>query len=302
LTGALIIQKSEQFSRRVCKSTIASVIALGFIAAPLRGQSRAVSVDVTVTVTDSSGARIAGADLALRRLGTRNVLQATTDQRGEHRFNVPGDTGAISLVARKVGYSPVAQEFRVDTSRANDVTVVLAKAPAMLDTTRVRANVPRSKIYYIGAADIAKSTRYMEDAFDAISKLEPQMLGDGYRMCPTVKYIGINGKRAYTAPIGGLPRAPATRVSAAGVPERQPGSGELSREYGNTNDPPNAATVLATIHADHLAEIRYVNCWDRAMPGVGGSDALYIVLKPGVQWDWKRGSRVVDSAMFRQKP
>jgi hypothetical protein len=26
------------------------------------------------------------------------------------------------------------------------------------------------------------------------------------------------------------------------------------------------------------------------------------VLKPGVQWDWKRGSRVVDSAMFRQKP
>ncbi|MEO7085009.1 MAG: carboxypeptidase-like regulatory domain-containing protein [Gemmatimonadaceae bacterium] len=257
---------------------------------------------VDVTVTDASGTRLAGVELTLRRLGARDVVSAATDQRGSHRFEVPDDTGALSLVARKIGYAPSAQEFRVDPNAPAAVTIVLARAPATLDTTVIAADIPRSKKYYIGATEIATSSRYIGDALDAVSKLQPAMMGDGYRLCPGVKYIWVNGQRIYSAPIGGSsPRG--NRVSAAGVRERPVSSGNVRDQMLLSTGPPGVADVLASIHAEHLAEIRYVNCWDKPpLPGVGGSDALFIVLKPGVQWDWKRGSRVVDSTLFRTQP
>ena len=64
-------------------------------------------------------------------------------------------------------------------------------------------------------------------------------------------------------------------------------------------EPPAVDSVLASIRAEHIAQIRLVNCWDTSLPGVGANNALYVVLKQGVDWDWKRGSFVAASSTAR---
>jgi hypothetical protein len=267
---------------------------------PLAAQTRAVVVDVTVI--DVSGTPLPGVDLTLHRLSARDVLIATTDQRGMHRFETKIDSGTMSLVARKVGYSPFTEEFQIDSTGTSAIKLVLSRATVVLDTTRVSADVLRSKNYFIGTNDIKNSSRYIGDALDAVSKIHPEMLGDGYRLCPGVQYIWINGQRVYS-PWKTTPtmRAP-SRVSAAGVRERAPATSGNIRDRLDDLGPPNVPQILASVHVEHLSEIRYVNCWDKSMPGVGGQDALYIVLKPGVKWDLKRGSQVVDSSRYRKAP
>jgi hypothetical protein len=65
-------------------------------------------------------------------------------------------------------------------------------------------------------------------------------------------------------------------------------------------EPPAVDSVLASIRAEHIAQIRLVNCWDTSLPGVGANNALYVVLKLRVDWDWKRGSFVADSSTTRR--
>ena len=46
------------------------------------------------------------------------------------------------------------------------------------------------------------------------------------------------------------------------------------------------------IHSEHIAEVRYVDCFDKSMPGLPQLPwgALYVTLKPGIDWNLKRGS------------
>jgi hypothetical protein len=46
------------------------------------------------------------------------------------------------------------------------------------------------------------------------------------------------------------------------------------------------------INPEHIAEVRYLDCWDTSVPGIGGQRALFITLKPGISFDRKRGSYV----------
>jgi hypothetical protein len=70
------------------------------------------------------------------------------------------------------------------------------------------------------------------------------------------------------------------------------GSGGRLVVHVRAKEPPVVDSVLASIRSEHLAEVRYVNCWDTSMSGLGTNNAIYIVLKPGIAWDWGRGSHV----------
>jgi hypothetical protein len=66
----------------------------------------------------------------------------------------------------------------------------------------------------------------------------------------------------------------------------------MTRAKKTTAEPDAMDTVLSWIHPEHVAEMRYANCWDTSMPEIGTNDALYIVLKPGVKFGWGRGTYV----------
>lgn len=255
-------------------------------------QSPSRSAIVRVTVVGPENARLAGVNLAIGRRDVGAILSGRTNDSGVYSFHVAIAPGVHTVLARRPGFAPA--EVRVDFGNADTVRVVLRLQTAsgmQLDPVRVEA--PRSN-YMLDATQIAASGRPIRDAFEALSKLRPSMLYDKDR-CKgeVVDNVWINGRRvlfmAKQVPVLG---ARSSRM-IGGV--RVTSSGRSAR-----SEPPAVDSMLASIRAEHVAEIRLVNCWDTSLPGVGAKNALYVSLKPGVDWDWKRGSFAVDS-LYRRK-
>ena len=57
---------------------------------------------------------------------------------------------------------------------------------------------------------------------------------------------------------------------------------------------PELLTILSQVHPEHIAEMRYQDCFDHSMAKVGSTNAIFIVLKPGVQFVWREGTRVAE--------
>ena len=245
-----------------------------------RGQSAASAV-IQVIVTQDNGAPIAEANLLLRRAGGVDPLVGTTDAGGKHAFVIEVDTGRYTLVVRKVGYVGATRNVpTLVTGQTIAMTIVLVHLPMTLDTVRSLADI---KKYRLDAADIAASSRVIDNALDAIRKLNRDMLGDGGRQCPMVDNVWINGKRVFFVVRGPKGIGGGTvHISAPQIASALAGS--------------NPLPVLASVKSEHIEQMTYVNCWDRSMGShMGADDALHITLKPGIAWNWKFGSYVADS-------
>jgi hypothetical protein len=53
------------------------------------------------------------------------------------------------------------------------------------------------------------------------------------------------------------------------------------------------AVALSQIQPEHIEEVTYKGCNDNSMEGVGARNAAFVVLKPGVGYDWSKGSFVI---------
>ncbi|MGA8151821.1 MAG: TonB-dependent receptor [Terriglobales bacterium] len=97
------------------------------------------------TVTDPSGAVVAGAAVTLRNVGTGNTFSATTDQYGQYNFLVV-PVGSYELIASKSGFKRqirsafavhAAEYMRVDMALsvgAVSEEVTVSEAPAVVNT------------------------------------------------------------------------------------------------------------------------------------------------------------------------
>ncbi len=106
-----------------------------------------------------------------------------------------------------------------------------------------------------------------------------------------VENVWINGRRVLFM-AKNVPTLGSRSLRSIGSVRLRNGGG------GARSEPPAVDSILATMRAEHVDVIRLVNCWDTSMPGVGSKNALYVSLKPGIDWDWRRGSFVADT-MFR---
>jgi hypothetical protein len=146
----------------------------------------------------------------------------------------------------------------------------------------------RPSNYVLSSSQITASGRPIRDAFEALRKLRPSMLYDKDRCkAEVVENVWINGERVLFMASNAIVLPPAT------LAERR--SRRIPRQ------PVAVDSILASVRAEHLLEIRLVNCWDTSLPGVGAKNALYVSLKPGIDWDWKRGSFVADTNAFRSR-
>src|SRR5262249_9140492 len=110
--------------RRSIASCITFVFFLWFNA-PFAARAQEVRASLSGTVTDSSGAQIAGAALALQNEQTGVRFTATTNQAGEYSFLFL-NPGSYALTASMAGFRTFERSHIVlDINRAGGIDVTL---------------------------------------------------------------------------------------------------------------------------------------------------------------------------------
>jgi len=105
------------------------------IAGPIRAQEQTRGGTIAGVVRDAAERPVADVDVALRP-GDRRMR---TDSTG--RFIFTGlDPEHYFVRARKVGFMPKAWDVKLNKSRRVDITIVLDRRVAMLDTMRIHAD------------------------------------------------------------------------------------------------------------------------------------------------------------------
>ena len=96
---------------------------------------------ITGVVSDSTGAPIAGVEVAIQGSG----YPSRTDESG--RFRISSPLGLVTLNARRIGFEPGSRQIQINgSSEATHVTIQLKSLPSVLKPVVVRT----SKVEYTG--------------------------------------------------------------------------------------------------------------------------------------------------------
>lgn len=234
---------------------------------------------VRVFVVDSSGSALTGAELTVLR-GLNNVIaRGTTDQFGRAWLTFATDSGEYDVVVRKVGYPRSDRFFEAGANDTIALSIVVPPPLArQLEAVKVTAKQDlKTRVYSIDADAIAASKRPLFTAWDIITKLRPDMAG-GRAPCGNERIsLWVNGTRIRFVPTNYM------AVSRELISPRQAVSGAYDLVF-----------ALYEIEPEHIAEMRFRDCFDTTVPDVGGSNALFVVLKAGVVYEPGVGSYVAD--------
>jgi hypothetical protein len=235
-----------------------------------------------VAVTDTLGYPLSGVDVIVTRtVGTGSYL-GRTNNNGIVRLEVDRTNEPLMIVARGIGFARKTASLKLASKDPSTILLEMSALSAKeLAAVRVEARQSQS---FLDSSLIAKSDRLIVDTFDALIKLRPYMLGDPDK-CPDhpkVENVWVNGRRVWWNGGSGLPAGVRAIGGSAG---QRVEPGDVSGDRGSPLE-----GILRTIKAEHLAEVRYVNCWDTSLEVTGSDNAVYIILKNGIDWDWANGS------------
>jgi hypothetical protein len=269
--------------RRFAAAFLAAAIASG------AGAQAKPSAVVRVVAVDSSGMPVRTAELTITR-GLRDVVaRGTTDSLGAAALALPAleDSTDLQVTMRKIGY---ARADRFFAAAPHDTTFVGLMVPRPLTTlapVKVSAEADlKWKSYHLDADEIANSTAPFSDGWDVVKRLRPDMLTSRGGCDTGIQEVWVNGKRI-RLPL--LPIGMAAARAFVGVPPRA----RISYV---------PITVLSEIAPEHIEELTYHDCFDRSMAVVGSVNALFVVLKPGVEYVQDVGSFVVETTADRPNP
>jgi hypothetical protein len=258
---------------RVCLWAVAGALLIG---ARLDAQATPAGVRVQVHVSDTARAPVADAEAVLTH-GSRQDIRSRTDSAGNARLVAPPDTG-YQLVVRKLGYDQVVTPMSLH-ARDTVLTVEVQLPPLVRWLAPVVVkdkSLPRARQPYIDSAEIASSSRSILSLRDVVGKLRFQVDYQSTK-CLAPPPVGF-------VVAGVIPRARGIHVPNAVV-------------YVNGRQYPREWDPWDNVHAEHIQEVLYVNCFDGSIPGLPKLSwpAVYVVLKPGYDWDAKQGSFQADS-------
>lgn len=265
------------------------------------------SATVRVRVVDTAGKPIAGVEVSVSA-NRLTLASGITDAAGKHTLHVPLGHAEYDLAARRIGFLRGDRFFAAREKDTLSFEMILHGAVTTLNPVVVSAAVTsREKAYNIDADEIARSSRPLFDANDIIDKLRPEMrtsrapdvCGSSYsEPYPPLSNIWVNGRRVpllkqYTndeKPASLVEKAPSNKaVSIADMPH-------VDRSWIHDQ----ANEILHGIKPEHVAEMHYLDCYDTWMADINGRNAVYIVLKPGIAYDFARGSYVVEQRAVQQ--
>jgi hypothetical protein len=234
-------------------------------------------VVVHVQVHDSVGAPIAGVNVVLLRDSSDAVFFSVSNAAGQSNFTFDEDDKATySISTRKVGYTATERTLDKAAKDTINMSMLLARIPG-LDTVRVVSTpLKLARLPYIDAAEIAKSTRSILSLRDVIGKLRPEIDYQAHRCVVDAQPV------SYMAPL--IPTSHGIHIPRS------------ARVYVNGRWIPGDWDPWNSIHAEHIAEIRYVNCMDKSIPGLPDKafPSVYVLLKPGYTWSLREGSYQIE--------
>jgi len=244
---------------------------------------------VQITAKDSTGAVIPSAEIVVTR-GLKEVVAqgATNDQgKGLVSFEVK-DSSDFQVTMRKIGYLRSDRFFAVGPYDTARVTIVVARPKSReLAPVVVTADAdPKWKSYHLDADDIDRATMPLDNGWEVIKRLRPDMLTSRGGCATGAQNVWVNGKRIR------LPLMPTGMVAArarVGVPARA--------RFSYV-----PVSVLSEIAPEHIQEIMYHDCFDHSMAAVGNNDAIFITLKPGVDYQVNVGSFVAEPPAGPTRP
>jgi hypothetical protein len=230
---------------------------------------------IHVRVTDAARAPIGGADLVVVKDGREGVVFGRTDASGRFVFGFAADEQvSYTVVARKIGYLPATLPLATASGDSVFLDIVLTTGGPTLDTVRInQRSLALAKQPFLGADEIEKDTRSILSLGDALAKLRPDIAYQSHKC--------VAGERLRPLIHGPLPPLHG--------PIKPPYQAKV---YVNGRYIPGDADPWRSIRAEHIAEIRYVNCLDNSIPGLPEQawPTVYVALKPGYGWDVKKGT------------
>jgi hypothetical protein len=248
--------------------TLLALATLASLTTPITGRGQGIpSAVVRVRVTDTTRMPLPDVDVAVIKNDTIAIRIGRTNSSGWFTVSFQAEGASYTVAARKLGYVQKARGLAIGSGDTTTVELSLSHLPPSLDTVRVSGEkLSLDKQPYVGADEIARDTRGIFTLNDVLRKLRPDIGYQSYR-CPT------------------------TPVSTRRVAYARP------RVYINGELIPAEWGPGGSIKAEHIAEIRYINCFDQSIPGLPEKPwpSIYVVLKPGYVWEYKRGSHYADS-------
>jgi hypothetical protein len=265
---------------------------------------------VDVTVRDSAGSPVVGAEASIVQGLNLSRAAGTTDDRGRVSLTV-GDVASahedFQLVIRKIGFSRSEQFFHFQRDTLS-FDVKLRRVPQELAPVVVTAEEDvKRKSYHIDAEAISNSNRVLIDATDILAKLRPDMIcgrscspmgniaartRNPVRACP-----GLAFSQPTRCPVDNTPPSPNTNVWVNGRRLRLviPDEMAMARQTGVLAGlMPGTMTVLSEIKPEHIAEMTYVDELDSSIGKIGSEGGLFIVLKEGVVYEPGKESYIPD--------
>lgn len=241
-----------------------------------------------VRVTDPAGAPVPGATVSLIR-GVRDVVaEGRTGADGVRVLTAPVSSGEVQLVVRRIGFLRADQFLVRLMPDTLPITVSLKPASQELAAVRVtdRQGV-RQRRMSIDADGIADAARPVVDALDVVTQLRPDMiLGLGHpgrRGCPPLLDVWVNGRRVRHRALAIDP----TTIPEQGMRRRARRAAPHLQMRSKNALSLGLQTALLTIRSEHIAEVRATDCGESTAGVAGSASALFITLKPGV--DYREG-------------
>lgn len=213
-------------------------------------------------VLDSLEKPLAGVDVIITDTRDKVVFQTKSSAKGTFIFDKV-KSGRYRLSARSLGYQNArSNTLEIASLDTLDVEFVLDPREATLAEVRVTASsIPAQ--YRITAEEIAKKSD--RDALDVVLNRRIRMLGDTYKGC-------MPDTSTFTTDFRFIRKSPKLMGMETGIPLRLFINGRWFGVRGIKD-------VLADIPAEDIAEINYVDCWDKERPSL--RNTLHVVLKPG---------------------
>ena len=238
---------------------------------------------VSVTARDSTGVPITSAEITLTR-GLKDVIGTSrTDSAGRALLSIEvKDSTDFQITMRKIGYQRGSRFFGVGPYDTAKVTVVVAPPrPTSLAPVTITAQQDLlRKSYYLDADDIENSKFPLDNGWEVVKRLRPDMLTSRGGCETGAMEAWVNGKRM-RLPL--YPTGMAAARARVGVPTRA--------RFGYV-----PVSILSEIAPEHIQEITYHDCFDASMAAVGNNNAIFVVLKPGVVYQMNVGSFVAEPA------
>jgi hypothetical protein len=237
---------------------------------------------VRVTAHDSAGAPVPQAELVVTKGLKEIVARGTTDETGHAVLGVSvRDSTDLQVTMRKIGYRRGDFFVGVAPRDTASVTIVVGRPVAGLAPVVVTSEASlKYKSYHLDADQIEAAGDALDNGWEVVKRLRPDMLTSRGGCDTGVQEIWVNGKRIR------LTLRPTGMVAArarVGAPPRA--------RFGYV-----PLVVLSEIAPEHIQEINYHDCFDATMAAVGSTNAMFVTLKPGVVYQQDVGSFVVEQA------